>query len=249
MITPIEIRQQSFKKALRGYDREEVDAFLLALSQEWARQLEAHRAVKDELYRVQTSYNTLKEVEGMLHKTLIQAEQSSRDTMESAKQRANLKMREAETEAQAIIRQGREERDRLHREITELSRKREQLMVQLKGFLSTQLDFVNTYEGRELPPSSEPIPKHLHSGFEKMPELPQVEEMTGSTQVAKEEVKEEPKAESYEAPQAEAPKEEAPQMNGNHTPNTNGKQVENIFESHKKGVEDANLLEDIMKEL
>ena len=148
MITPIEIRQQSFKKALRGYDREEVDAFLLALSQEWARQLEAHKAVKDELYRVQTSYNTLKEVEGMLHKTLIQAEQSSRDTMESAKQRANLKVREAESEAQSIIRQGREEKDKLMREITELTRKREQLMVQLKGFLSTQLDFINTYEGR-----------------------------------------------------------------------------------------------------
>ena len=38
-------------------------------------------------------------------------------------------------------------------------------------------------------------------------------------------------------------------MNGNHAPTSNGKQVENIFESHKKGVEDANLLEDIMKEL
>jgi len=231
MITPIEIRQQSFKKSLRGYDREEVDAFLLALSQEWARQLEAHKAVKDELYRVQTSYNTLKEVEGMLHKTLIQAEQSSRDTMESAKQRANLKVREAEGEAQSIIRQGREERDRLKREITELARKREQLMVQLKGFLATQLDFVNTYEGRELPPAQEMFTKHLNGKSEPENRFDRVENLTGSTQV-------EPESEQTPAP-----------SNGSSKSHSQGKNIENIIEALKNGNADSNLLEDIMKEL
>jgi len=232
MITPIEIRQQSFKKSLRGYDREEVDAFLLALSQEWSRQMEAHKAVKDELYRVQTSYNTLKEVEGMLHKTLIQAEQSSRDTMESAKQRANIKVREAEGEAQSILRQGREERDNLRREITELARKREQLMVQLKGFLSTQLEFVNTYEGRELPPSSEPTPKHLNGNTGHENRYGKVENHTGSQQVE---------------PDNNSSSNGNGSVNGNGT--SKGKKLDNIFEALKNGTGDSNLLEDIMKEL
>jgi len=34
-ITPIEIRKKEFEKAFRGYEKEEVDAFLQALSQEW----------------------------------------------------------------------------------------------------------------------------------------------------------------------------------------------------------------------
>ena len=34
-ITPLEIRQKTFEKKLRGYDKEEVDAFLMSLSQEW----------------------------------------------------------------------------------------------------------------------------------------------------------------------------------------------------------------------
>lgn len=242
MITPIEIRQQSFKKSLRGYDREEVDAFLLALSQEWSRQMEAHKAVKDELYRVQTSYNTLKEVEGMLHKTLIQAEQSSRDTMESAKQRASLKVREAEGEAQSILRQGREERDNLKREITELARKREQLMVQLKGFLSTQLDFVNTYEGRELPPSSEPAPKHLNGNIEWEDRSAKIENHTGSQQV-----------DPNNSSPADTNGTSNGNMNGNGSVNGNGtskgKKLDNIFEALKNGTGDSNLLEDIMKEL
>ena len=38
MITPIEIRKQSFRKSLRGYDTEEVHAFLQTLSDEWEQQ-------------------------------------------------------------------------------------------------------------------------------------------------------------------------------------------------------------------
>ena len=34
-VTPIEIRQKDFNKVFRGYDKEEVDAFLKSLSQEW----------------------------------------------------------------------------------------------------------------------------------------------------------------------------------------------------------------------
>ena len=39
-ITPLEIRQKAFEKALRGYDKDEVNAFLLSLSQEWERALD-----------------------------------------------------------------------------------------------------------------------------------------------------------------------------------------------------------------
>lgn len=37
MLTPLEIRQQTFETTFRGYNREHVDAFLTVLSQEWER--------------------------------------------------------------------------------------------------------------------------------------------------------------------------------------------------------------------
>ena len=36
-ITPFEIRQKTFEKNFRGYEKDEVNAFLLTLSQEWER--------------------------------------------------------------------------------------------------------------------------------------------------------------------------------------------------------------------
>lgn len=151
MITPIEIRQQTFKKSLRGYDKEEVDAFLLALSQEWEQQLEYQRRLKEELDQIKTKYNTLKEVEDMLHKTLMQAERSSRDTIENASQKAELRIREAEARAQEIVRKGVEDRNGIQKEIGELNRYRNKLLAQLRGFLRTQIDHLETFDFVELP--------------------------------------------------------------------------------------------------
>ncbi|RMG57520.1 MAG: DivIVA domain-containing protein, partial [Bacteroidetes bacterium] len=111
MITPLEIRQQKFRNSFRGYDREAVDAFLTALSQEWERQLELKRNLQDELEQLRGRYDTLKEVEDMLHKTLIQAEQSARDTLENARQKADIRIREAELKAREMVQKGVEERN------------------------------------------------------------------------------------------------------------------------------------------
>ena len=46
-ITPIEIRQKVFEKKLRGYDKDEVQAFLQSLSNEWERVLDENKEYKN----------------------------------------------------------------------------------------------------------------------------------------------------------------------------------------------------------
>ena len=171
MITPQEIRQHSFKKSLRGYDKEEVDAFLQAMAQEWAQQLEAYQQVKEELERTKASYRTLKEVEDMLHRTLMQAEQSARDTVENARQKAELKIREAEARAQDILRKGVDDRASVQREIGDLMRRRDHLFSQLQLFLQTQLERMQDFERMELPPyhPSAELARHIEQ-HERKPE-------------------------------------------------------------------------------
>lgn len=149
MITPIEIRQQSFKKTFRGYDPEEVRAFLLSLSQEWEKELEESRKIKGEFEKLQANYKSLKEVESMLHKTLIQAEQSSKDVVENARNKAELKLKEAEVRSRNIVKQGIEERSRIEGDITELMARRDEITIQLNMFLKSQLDRLSAFEKNE----------------------------------------------------------------------------------------------------
>ena len=56
MITPIEIRKQTFRKSLRGYDTEEVQAFLQTLSDEWEQQQHELRQMKSQFDQLQAEY-------------------------------------------------------------------------------------------------------------------------------------------------------------------------------------------------
>lgn len=145
MITPIEIRKAIFDKSFRGYSVEEVSNFLEMVSLEFEKQIEEYKRVKGELEKTQASYNSLKEVEGMLHKTLQQAEQSTKDTLDNARKRASLIVSEAESKAREIVRQGAEERNRIDKEILELCERRDEILMQLTLFLKTQTDRLSNF--------------------------------------------------------------------------------------------------------
>lgn len=141
MITPIEIRQHSFrKKTLGGYDIEEVQQFLASLSLDWEKMIEENRRLRTELDKVQAGYNSLKEVEGMLQKTLHQAEQSTKDTLENARKRAGLIVNEAEAKSREIVREGVAQRQSIDREINDLCDRRDEILTQLNVFLKSQTD-------------------------------------------------------------------------------------------------------------
>lgn len=150
MITPLEIRQHSFpKKTLGGYDIEEVRAFLQNISQEWEKVLEENRKMKGDLDKTKSSLEHYKEMETILHKTMLQAEQSSKSTLENAKKDAELKIQEAEYKANEILSSIQADKRQLEREIHELVARRNDILQQLKTFIANQSDRIRTFETQE----------------------------------------------------------------------------------------------------
>ena len=102
-ITPLEIRQHTFEKAMRGYNRDEVHAFLLSLSQEWEKMIEESKSVKLELDHSQKDVEKLREVESSLFKTLKTAEETGVNMVEQAKKETELMLKEAHMNSEALI--------------------------------------------------------------------------------------------------------------------------------------------------
>jgi len=150
MITPLEIRQHNFpKKNFGGYDPEEVKAFLQTVSQEWEKVIEENRKMKNDLDKTKSSLEHYKEMETILHKTMLQAEQSSKSTVENAKKDAELKIQEAEYKANEILSSIQSDKRQLEREIHELVARRNDILQQLKTFLANQSDRIRTFETQE----------------------------------------------------------------------------------------------------
>lgn len=102
-ITPLEIRQKSFEKHFRGYDKDEVNGFLLTLSQEWERLLDEGKELRIRLEATEREVTKLREVEGSLYKTLKTAEDTGASVIEQAKTAADLHLKESQLKAEAII--------------------------------------------------------------------------------------------------------------------------------------------------
>lgn len=102
-ITPLEIRQKTFEKHFRGYDKDEVNAFLQSLSQEWERANDEAREMKIKLESAEREVMKLREVETSLFKTLKTAEDTGANVIEQARQAADLHLKESQLRAEALI--------------------------------------------------------------------------------------------------------------------------------------------------
>jgi cell division initiation protein len=102
-ITPIEIRQKDFERVFRGYEKEAVDAFLGALSQEWEKLNEDIRVLKMQLEISEKEVNRMKELEGTMFRTLKNAEDTRTRIAEEASIEAEKLVADANNEAQKIL--------------------------------------------------------------------------------------------------------------------------------------------------
>ena len=102
-ITPLEIRQKAFETHFRGYDKDEVDAFLLSLSQEWERLNGNMRDHQIRMESTEKELNKLREVESSLFKTLKTAEDTSNNMISQANKSAELQMRETLMNTEALV--------------------------------------------------------------------------------------------------------------------------------------------------
>lgn len=106
-ITPIEIRQHTFDRVLRGYKPEDVDAFLVSLSQEWERVTGDQKMLKMQLELAEKELGKLKEVEMTLFRTLKTAEDTSTQITDQANKAAEQYLAEARQKAEDMLAEAR----------------------------------------------------------------------------------------------------------------------------------------------
>jgi len=102
-ITPLEIRQKQFERTLRGYDKDEVSAFLLSLSQEWERMQDEGKEMRIKLEATEREVVKLREVESSLYKTLKTAEDTGSNMIEQANKAAELHLKETQLKAEGML--------------------------------------------------------------------------------------------------------------------------------------------------
>ena len=102
-VTPLEIRQKAFEKVFRGYDKDEVQAYLISLSQEWEKLIDKNKDLELRLDTANRELGKLHEIESSLFKTLKTAEETSNSIIEQASQKAELQIKESNINSEKLL--------------------------------------------------------------------------------------------------------------------------------------------------
>ena len=170
-ITPLEIRQKTFERTLRGYDKDEVNAFLLSLSAEWERTQDEVKEMKSKFEHAEREVVKLREVENTLYRTLKTAEDTGASVVEQANKsaalllgesqlKADAMVSEAKTKARNIIEEAEQTTKHLVEEMDEklksladqyktMELHRDNLLADLKRFAGETIDRVERQKNRE----------------------------------------------------------------------------------------------------
>ena len=112
-ITPLEIRQKTFEKVFRGYDKDEVSAFLTSLSQEWERLIDDKKELQLRIESLEKEVRKLHEVESSLFRTLKTAEDTGANLIEQAKKETELQIKESSLKSDEILSNARDKAKKL----------------------------------------------------------------------------------------------------------------------------------------
>jgi cell division initiation protein len=145
-ITPLEVKHQQFKKAMRGFDTVEVETFLEMVSNELEELIVVNKEQKDRIIELETQLADYKNIEKTLQQTLMQAQETSGKSIENSKREGELIIKEAEVKASQIVEKARLDFARAKEDISQLKARKESILSKLKVLLSSELDLIRALE-------------------------------------------------------------------------------------------------------
>ena len=136
-ITPLDIQQREFKGRFRGYDREEVQAFLRSVSQTVEEMLKENIALKEHADKLYQEVGELRKKDASLNDLLVTTQTMAESLKEAARKEADLILREAEMKAEDILKSAHVDFRTLQRDLLDLRKERVLALEKLRSMLQS----------------------------------------------------------------------------------------------------------------
>jgi cell division initiation protein len=151
-VSPLDLRQQRFRTAFRGFDKVEVTAFLHAVADDYEQALRETDRLRQDVTRLEVLIGEHREHEKNLKATLLTAQKLADDIKANAQQEAHRIVGEAETRADLLLARTQARLEDVQREIDGMKLKRRDVETTLESTIQTlknTLDFIREQEERE----------------------------------------------------------------------------------------------------
>jgi cell division initiation protein len=136
-LTPLEIQKQTFSRAIKGYNPDEVRAYLHLVAEEIERLVRENDRYARDLTMLREDLEDHSNRERILKDTLLSAQKVAEDLTANARKEAELIVKDAELLSERVIAQAMQRVADLERSITDLKIERRSMRNKLQGTLDT----------------------------------------------------------------------------------------------------------------
>jgi cell division initiation protein len=151
-VSPLDLRQQKFSKALRGFDPVEVTSFMMAVAEDYEQALREADRLRTDLTRMEAVLNEHREHERSLKSTLMAAQKLADDIKTHAEEEARRIIREAQSRSDLLLAKTEARLEDVQREIDGMKLKRKDVETSLESTIQTlrnTLEYVREQDVRE----------------------------------------------------------------------------------------------------
>jgi cell division initiation protein len=148
-ITPLDIQQKQFPMKFRGFDIEEVYAFLEVIREEMEDLLRENANLKEDVQRIESQIKEYRDMETTLRETLLTAQQMVEDYKTNARKEAELIVKESELRADALIKEAQEKVIKIHEDIVDLKGIRRHFKEEIKRLVEGHMRMLEFDKERE----------------------------------------------------------------------------------------------------
>ncbi len=148
-VTPLEIQQKQFSTRFRGFDVEEVYAFLEVVREELEELLKENSSLKEQLRRTEDQLAEYKKMDTTMRETLITMQKMVEDYETNAKRQAEIIIRDAELKADKLVREAQDKVIKIHEDITDLKGIRKHFKEELRRLIENHMRMLEFDKERE----------------------------------------------------------------------------------------------------
>ncbi|MBW1886065.1 MAG: DivIVA domain-containing protein [Deltaproteobacteria bacterium] len=153
-MTPLDVQSHHFGQRLRGYDRDEVDAFLRIVSEDYEGLVRETQGQADRIRRLEHRLEVLSAQEDLLKETLISAQSMTEEVRRVAERDAEIRLAQVEIRAEKILDASHRRAACLAQDIQDMRALRVRLGQALRSAAETHLSILETLEAD---PEPEPL--------------------------------------------------------------------------------------------
>jgi len=151
-VSPLDLRQQRFRSAFRGFDKVEVASFLTAVADDYEQALRETDKLRQDLAQMEAALNEHRELEKNLRSTMMTAQKLADDIKAQAELEAKRIVREAEGRSDVLLEKTQARLEDIQRGIDGLRLKRRDVETTIESTIQSlrnTLEFVHEQEVHE----------------------------------------------------------------------------------------------------